>query len=271
MAEARRREPPYLLHSVDSALRLLSLVSERRSVRITEAAEFLGVVPSTAHRLLSTLRYNGFVVQEVSGGAYSPGPALAEVALGTLGGVDVRQAARPVLEEIKDKVQETVNLVVLERNRIRFIESLEGPQSLRVGSRLGFTLPAQCTSVGKALLALLSADELERRFPDHQLERLSPRSIRTWEGLLKELAEVRRRGYGINCEEGDVGIAGLGAAIRHVGGGPLAGVAIGIPVSRFTSRKTVSDLAAVLLEGVDTIEQRLRAGSGPGRPVVSPI
>jgi len=49
-------------------LRLLLLLSERRRVRVSDAAEYLGVARSTRHRLLSALHYRDLAVQDAHQG-----------------------------------------------------------------------------------------------------------------------------------------------------------------------------------------------------------
>ncbi|HUZ19157.1 MAG TPA: IclR family transcriptional regulator [Acidimicrobiales bacterium] len=253
-------EPAYLIRSADHVLKLLRLVAERGALRVAEAAAILGVAPSTAHRLLGTLRHEGFVVQDRRGAAYLPGPGLSELAMSTFRGIDIRLTARPVLERLVERLQETVSLLVLEDNRVRFIDSIEGPRSVRVTSRLGVVMPAHCTSGGKSMLAALSPEELTRRYPHHRLEVLSSHSISTWERLEADLTEVRIRRYGLNFEEGDAGIGGIGACVHDPSGGPLAAIAIACPISRFRNSKDASAIAPPLLEAVETIERFLRTG-----------
>lgn len=249
--------PAYLIQSADHALRLLRLVVERKALRVAEAASVLGVAPSTAHRLLGTLRHEGFVVQDRRGAAYVPGPTLNELAMTTLRGADIRLTARPIIERLAEELQETVSLLVLEMNKVRFIDSIEGPRSVRVTNRLGVVMPAHCTSGGKAMLALLPGDELVRRYPSSVLEVLSDRSIATSEALEHELVDVRRRGYGVNLQEGDSGIGGIGACIRDGAGGPLAAIAVACPTSRLHSMKAAGALAGPVLGAVAAVERFL--------------
>src|SRR6187551_3086976 len=114
--------PTDRLTSVDNALWLLQLVAERQALRVAEAAELLGVARSTAHRLLNALRRRGFVMQDRPNGAYRPGPALNEIGLAAINRIDIRRVARPVLEELRDRTQETASLAVLEGTTIRFVD-----------------------------------------------------------------------------------------------------------------------------------------------------
>jgi len=254
--------PSYLLGSVDNCLRLLVLVVERGRVRVAEAAEDLGVVPSTAHRLLATLRHNGFVVQDHRGGAYSPGPRLTELGLAALGGMSITAAARPVLERLREELEETVSLVVLNGARACFLDSVEGTRPVRVSSRTGLVLPAHCASAGKALLAALSPEDLARRYPDRRLDYRTTRSINSWEQLEQELEEVRRTGWATNFEEGDTGISAVAACIHDTGGTAIAALAIAAPSFRISGRVEAERFAPVLLGAVAEIEQYLHKSSG---------
>ena len=252
-------EPPYVVQSADHVLSLLSTLVERGSLRVTEAAELLGVVPSTAHRLLATLCHQSFAVQERRGGSYLPGPAVS--ALTALRGerVDLRSMARPVLERLREQTQETVSLVALDGTAVHYVESIDGPQPLRVASRLGLSRPAHCSSGGKALLSLLDREELLARYPTSRLIRRSANSIATRKGLEAALAEVRARGYATNFDEGDTGIGGVGVAIPDHEGRPLVAIAVGVPIARLATTAQAAALAGRIRAAAEELGQVLAA------------
>jgi DNA-binding IclR family transcriptional regulator len=242
---ADRDDPaPYLLKSVDNALRLVRLMADGQPRRLGDVAAYLGVAPSTAHRLLGSLRHRGFVVQDRRD-VYRPGPALTEIAMAATAGLDIRRVARPALELLRDTVRETVSLLVLEGTNVLFIDSVEGPQSVRVGSRLGMVFPAHLTSAGKALLAAL---------PEEDVARLYPTSARIW----RELEQVRRTGFGTNFEEREVGVSAIAACLRDPAGSPLAAVAVAAPASRLPGMAEAGALAGPLFGTVASIERLLR-------------
>lgn len=256
--DTEREANGYLVHSADHVLTLLWHVVERRAVKVGEAARHLGVAPSTAHRLLNTLRHHGFVVQERRG-PYRPGPALAALAAATIADGDIRAAARPVLEQLREDLRETVSLLVLEGNQVRFVESTEGPRRLRVASRLGQLAPAHCTSGGKSMLAALPAEELDARYADREplLASLPSQPDWTWERLQTDLAATRRRGYGVNLCDGD-GISGIGACVRDPSGAPLAAVAVACPGSRLASLEEAARLAPTVQAAAAAVEAYVR-------------
>ena len=115
--------PAYPIASVNNALLLLLLFREQPRVRLTDACKYLGVAHSTAHRLLAMLAHHGFVQQEPVTRAYIAGPALVEVGLAVVGSLNVREQARPVMEELAAELGETVHLGVLEGNQVRYVDA----------------------------------------------------------------------------------------------------------------------------------------------------
>jgi DNA-binding IclR family transcriptional regulator len=243
--------PQYPIESVDNALRLIWLVSQRPSVRMTEAARHLGVASSTAHRLLAMLEFRGLVTQNPVSRAYEAGPALETIAFSALRRMEVRERARPVLERLNAESAETVHLGRLEGSLVHFIDSIESRQAVRVGSRLGRSLPAHCTSTGKAMLALLTEEQLTSLYPAEQLEQATPCSIGTRSELLRALADVRSRGYARSREESEEGVASVALALG-LDISPLMAVNISAPITRMSAR-TERDLARLLVAGVNEI------------------
>jgi DNA-binding IclR family transcriptional regulator len=240
--------------SVDNALKLLRLVAEVQGLRVIDAAQALHVAPSTAHRLLGALLRHGFVTQERNRGPYRPGPALAEIALAAIAPVDLRRVSRPLLIQLRDLVRETVNLIILQGQNILFIDSVEGPRSVRVGSRLGMVFPAHLTAGGKALLAGLPAEDVIRRFslgPDA----LAPAG---WRRLRQELDRVRQDRYATNFEEREIGVSAVAVAITDVRGAPLAALAISAPADRLCGPEHVEALLPPLRATAGVIESRLQ-------------
>jgi len=225
-----RNPPAYPVSSADNVLRLLRMLRERGELRVAEAAGTLGVAPSTAHRLLATLRQHEFAVQDRRH-VYLPGPALA--AIGTAAPrPDVRTVIHRLLCEVVQVCQETTQFMVLEGNGVRFIDGVEGTSgTLRCGTRIGVLMPAHVTSGGKALLAELPGEDLRRLYP-HGLPPWDRKSITSLPALARELAVIRRRGYAINNEESEAGIRAVGRCVLDRDGRAIGAVVIAVPSAR---------------------------------------
>jgi IclR family acetate operon transcriptional repressor len=236
--------PRYPIASVDNALRLLLVLRERPTIRLSEAAEQIRVANSTAHRLLAMLAHRGFVRQDQDR-AYRAGPALLDVGLAAVRHLDVRTICRPLLDELAAATGETVHCGVLDAVTIRYIDAVESTRVLRVAGRTGMALPAHCSAAGKALLARLDPDELRRRYPDARLETVTGRSIATFAALTRALGRVRRTGYAINRNESDDGVAAVAVAIDDELGRPLAAVSCAGPIARMGSAR-IAEIGALM-------------------------
>ena len=127
-----------------------------------------------------------------------------------------------------------------------FVAGYESPRSLRTGLRIGVENPAELTSPGRALLALLPPDELPRL--------LGPDAVTP--ELEQALAETRRQGYSLNIGNVEPDVTAIGAAVIDIHGRTRGALAVGGPTSRFPEnnlpwvgqavRKAAADLGAEL-------------------------
>lgn len=243
--------PDGTLGSVDNALKLLSYVLERNEVRVSDVASFLGVSKSTAHRLLATLSRRGFVTQTRSR-TYLRGRMLAN-----RGSQGSWQRTYPLinekLESLSVEVGETCSFVVLEGNGIRFVYQAKAPEP-SVTARMGILLPAHTNSGGKALLAQLSDEELADLYP-RGLPITGERGVRSLQQLRRELATVRRRGYGINVDEALRGVTAVGRQLR-VPHGEVLGAMIIAASSVHTSSGRIAQLGERLVRATAELEVR---------------
>lgn len=230
-----RAAPQYPIESVDNALKILLLLRERSEVRLTEVGHYLGVASSTAHRLLAMLQYRGFITQDGQSKVYRLGTALTAVAFAVLQRFDVRATLRPFLEQLGHELSETVHLGILDDTFVRFIDAIESPRTVRVTSRLADSMPANCTSSGKALLAQLSRDELYRLYPDEELEGLTSNSIRSRVELEIELDKVRLRGYATSAEESEVGVSSVSVVVPTGSSTGAIAMNVAVPVNRMSA------------------------------------
>lgn len=242
--------PQYPIESVDNALKVLLLLGERSELRLTDVAEYLGVASSTAHRLLTMLQYRGFMRQDRRTKAYRAGTALTGVAFSILQRFDVRETLRPYLEDLNQELAETVHLAFLDGTTVRFIDAVESPQGVRVASRLGRSMPAHCTSSGKAVLSLLPLEDVRRLYPVEDLEGLTAHSLVTRTDLEADLVRSARRGYATSNEESESGVGSVAVAFP-IGQAPMSlALNVAVPVNRL-AKADVRRVAAALRRTVE--------------------
>lgn len=237
-SDPARAEPTYPIASVGNALRLLLLFRERKAIRLSDASEYLGVANSTAHRLLAMLVHHEFVEQESGQRTYVAGPALVEIGLAAVRGMDLRTSARPILEELAARSGETALLSRLEGDSVVCLDSIESKKALRVATQAQLTLPAHCTASGKALLAVLPTEEFRRLYPARvRLPGPTVKTIRHRAGLERALEEIRQRGFATSEEESEEGLSSIAAVVRDSRGRVVAALSVSGPVSRIDARR----------------------------------
>jgi len=227
-----RQKPKYPIDSVDHALALMEMVRDYGRVRLSVAADLLGVSVSTAHRLMAMLVYRGYAVQDHAR-RYVPGPAMGLPPAGVAWTVELRRRAHPHLEALAERTGETSNLLVLAGTDVRFLASVEGERPVRVGDRQGVVLPASGASGGKALLAGMDPAEVERAYRRRAEQEGHAFDARGHARLTVELDAVRIRGYATNDEGTEEGISALGMAVRDGAGAVVAGISVAVPQQRF--------------------------------------
>jgi IclR family acetate operon transcriptional repressor len=245
--------------AVENALRLLQLYRERELLGVSETARLLRVGRSTAHRLLTTLRVHGFVVQD-SSRAYRVGPALRELGAAIAESRVARARCRVYMQALCDELGETVNLVSLRGTDAVFVDSVETRRPLRVAGREGVVLPAHAVSAGKALLAALPVDVLRELYAEEALTPLTERTLRTRTALEAQLELVRDLGYAVNIGESERGITAAACAIPGRAAGERLAIAVSAPSSRVHDE---DDLLAVA-QAVCACAERLASGLGAG-------
>jgi IclR family transcriptional regulator, acetate operon repressor len=262
----QNRKPTYSLESVDNALHLVQMLRDEGRLRLKDAAQLLGIAPSTAHRLLAMLVYRGFAVQDESR-IYLPGPSLGVPPVSVGWTSQLRRLAQPHLELLLSRLGETCNLMIRVGTSVRFLHTIESSEFLRVGDRQGSVLPARHASGGKAMLAELDTAHLARLY-QAQGSAFSADliSAHEFDSLVEELVRVRDQGYAVNSEETEEGLVAVGCVLTNRAGIAVGAFSVAAPAVR--SRALLSDESiGMILATRASIEHEIADLSvdGPGR------
>jgi IclR family acetate operon transcriptional repressor len=220
------------MQNVLNALRVLEEVAVRQPVGVSELARILELPKSSVQRALRTLHTAGWirpVGNELTRWALTT--RALHVGRHAAGELSLRDAAIPVMEELRRRTEETIHLMVPEGDKVVLIERLETPKPVRIIIPLGGSAPIHASSNGKAVLAGSPPEEVERLLAEG-LPRYTDTTIVDRERLLAELAETKARGYATNKGEWRSDIAAVAAAVIGDGGRPIASLSISTPTSR---------------------------------------
>ncbi|MGC9491048.1 MAG: IclR family transcriptional regulator [Thermovirgaceae bacterium] len=222
-----------LVQSVARTLDILELLHRHQELNITKISHTLNLDKSTVHRLLSTLRQKGYVKQDPQSQMYSATLKLFEMGLYSLDRKGVIRKARPHLENLAQKVKETVNLAVLDGQNIVYVDKIESTEIIRADLGIGRSCPAYATSLGKAILAHLAEKRVLQLFQNAGFTPLAPNTVKNFDELLAQLHQVRRQGYAVDDEELIEGLACTGAPILDYTGQPVAAISAAYPRYRY--------------------------------------
>ena len=227
-----------MLSSVKNALRVLEYLVKNGEGGVSEMGRSLELSPGTVHRLVSTLVESGFADQNAENRKYMPGTRILELANAMRSRIEFLDLAHGHLERLMERAGETVNLAVLRRSDVVYVDRVVSNQTLAVEVRIGSHVPAYCTALGKALLAFGGREAL-----DGYLERLD--EILQDEGHYKpnaaelktELAKVKTQGYAEDNREFSPDIMCVAAPILNSRGRAIAAVSLSGPATRFGARR----------------------------------
>ncbi|MEV0639871.1 IclR family transcriptional regulator [Streptomyces sp. NPDC050619] len=244
MAKSMKNPPTYGVASVDHALQLAVILQVEGSLTVSEAARRISVARSSAHRLLSTLVYRDFAVQNEDR-SYGVGPVL-EIADKAQSNVSaIRAAALGPLRTLVDTLDETANLCIRTGRTVRFIASIECAQALRVGNREGMVFPAHQVSGGMITLAALSEEELAALYATAPTDASEQRPDLS--KLCSDLRAVRRSGVAVNLERSERGVVAVGRGVRDAGGDTVAALSVSMPSVRYAPERVKEIVEALTL------------------------
>lgn len=255
--------------SLDRGLQLLQVLRDYGDLRVVDAASLLGVSRSSAHRLLQTLVYRGFAMQD-EGHVYYPGTALDASPARRAWIREFQQISEPHLQVLSRRSGESVNLMIRVGANVRFLQTVRANSASSTNDRAGIVMPAALNSGGKALLAEIPEDLLAQLYLESSG---GENPFRLDEGryqqLKRDLTGVRRRGFAVNFEETERGVAAMGVAIHDGAGQGVGAISVSTLASKFGAQMK-SSLVGLVLAARDEIEHDLAATDlGENRDILS--
>ena len=244
--------------SVDRALQLLVLIAGAgRPLRFAELQRLTDVPKGSLHSLLTSLTVNGFLKSSAAG--FTVGIAAFEVGTAVPVLSSMKAVADSTLEQLRQITQESCNFGTLEGGDVLYLNGRDANHDLRTVVRIGERKRAYGTGLGKAMLALLSDEEIVALYDEEQLVRMTRRTLGTRSELLEDLAVCRARDYALEQEESTPGVGCIGMATRAPDGRPY-GISITAPVHR-VAMKELKEMQPLLAEAVNDIEKAMAVSS----------
>lgn len=192
---------------------LEAVAQEPEGLSNADISRKLQIPKSSASYILRTLEKQAYLNRDPETGRYRVGLKILSLSRGALSGIDVREVALPIMRHLMEKTTLTCHLAILDGPDAVYIEKVEPTGFLRVDTWVGRRMKVHATSVGKALVAHIPQERLEKMIAEAGMEKRTPKTITTMPRLLKELEKIRTQGYAIDDEENNMGARCLGAPV----------------------------------------------------------
>lgn len=214
---------------------LRALGESVQPMTLSDLARRLDLPRSTIHRLITALEAENLVGRVGERDGYRLGMGL--LPLGQSARRWLGQELRPKLLNLSRQLNETVDLAVLEGDKVVFVEQVVAQNRLQVVSGVGMGFPLYCTANGKALLADLPEEQVTAHLPG-RLTAFTPTTLTTRDALYRELDDIRAAGVAFDREEYTPGICAAGVVIHDALRGTLA-LSVPVPAQRFYGQEEV--------------------------------
>ncbi|NLX92167.1 MAG: IclR family transcriptional regulator [Firmicutes bacterium] len=249
------------VQSLERALNILEVMArEGAPISVTELAEKVNLKISTVHRLLSTLSFRGYVEQDPEDNKYKLGLKLLEIGNSVLNhSSDIRTIARPYLEELVEKCNETANLAILDETDVVYIDQVESKNLIivRMFAQVGNRGPVHCTASGKALLAFYPEAKIDEIIEKLEMVKYTNETITDRNHLKKELQRIRQDGYALDWGEREEHVRCIAAPIFNFEGKVIASISISGPSTRITTYYMKNELVDLIMSTAANISQKM--------------
>ncbi|ASW09921.1 IclR family transcriptional regulator [Rhizobium sp. 11515TR] len=254
--------------AVDRAVAILAaLGSAGGPSSLSQIARKVGLSQPTTSRYLSSLVGHGYLERDESG-LYVLGIGLYLLGQKALQHRDVRNLARPQLELLHQRYNETVSLALWVHNELVVIDCIEATQALKQGATVGLPNPWHASSLGKSILAWLDETTLDILLPK-TLDTFTKNTLSTKPLLEAQFQAIRSRGFAVDDEESSLGGRCIGAPVFNASGRPMAAISISGPISRIVSDE-VASIGNVVAASANEISRALGYQKPlPLRPVMA--
>ncbi|MGA9875635.1 MAG: IclR family transcriptional regulator [Solirubrobacteraceae bacterium] len=247
--------------SLERGLAILGCFTPQRPVLgIADIADDLGMSRSTTHRYVITLVALGFLEQGASR-KYRLGLRVTALGMSALNSTGLREHAHPYLEELRQRTSYTVSLAVLDGPEILYVDRARSfrreQREIDLDLRVGSSLPAYCTSMGKVLLANLPKAEQRDLIGDMTFERRGPNSITSKKMLQKELDYVLEEGMAVNDQELAPGLIAMAVPVHQEDRSVVAALNMAAHTSMLSLEEMLGQLLPHLVATADRISARL--------------
>lgn len=201
--------------AAETAFAIVETIDELDGAGVSEVADHLSIAKSTAHKHLTTLEENEYLVRD--DGTYRLSLKHLKFGRHAIDNVAIAQTAQPVIEHLATETGEAVWVAIEEHGRAVYVNKALGERAVPSRGSIGNRIHLHSAAIGKAMLAHLPRDRVEEILERHGLPELTEDTITDRGHLFEELEAVQDRGVAFNDGESLEGLRAVATPIQHDG------------------------------------------------------
>lgn len=252
------------IKSLDRAMAVFEYLSDSQGMPLTMLADETEQSPATVYRILVTLEGRGLVEFDHEEQLWYIGPRAFVIGARFLRRTSLVDRARPIMRRLMEATGETANLGIEKEGKVLFLSQVETHASIRAFFPPGTLSAMHASGIGKALLAHMHSDQLDRFLAATDLQAFTEHSITGRAELLDNLRVIRERGYSVDNEEKNDGMRCIAAPVFDTNQEAVAGISVSGPTSR-VSQAAIQRLSRPVIEAAHDLT--LAIGGRPIQPL----
>ena len=222
---------------------------------------------SSLHHHIKTLSELGYLKQDLESRKYDIGLKLVRVGQSYLQRMDVRERGHAPLEQLSRELNQTVHMLLLDGHKIVYVDKIEqqyNPGALRCSSFVGMHADIHSTASGKMLLSQLDETAQTRVLEQISFSPTTPYTITNLDSFKAELAQTKKRGYGLEVQENSIGLQCVAVPILNLNGECIAAISVSSQVALVDQETLEGPIVCKLLEA----GQKISAEMGHNGPYI---
>ena len=240
------------IRSLTRALDLLELLAlHARGLRLVDISKVTNVPTSTAHRLLTTLEERNFVHFDKDSRCWNVGSRCLAVGAAFARSRNLVSIATPVMRQLHDQSQQTINLARTDQRKMTLVAQLPGQHAPTGLSLLGLQSELNATALGQSVMAALPVSELARA-----LQEIQPDVARERELLANAISETRIRRFAVDDDKNAMGLRCVAAPIFDEFSFPIAALSI-VGSTQHMKTTQLGDIGRTMLGAAAQITQAI--------------
>lgn len=251
------------IKSLDRAMEVFEYLSQAQGKPLTMLADELGQSPATVYRILVTLEGHRLVEFDHEEQVWHIGTGAFVIGGRYLRRTSLVDRARPIMRKLMETTGETANLGIEREAAVLFLSQVETHANIRAFFPPGTLSPMHASGIGKALLAHMDQDRLDRLLAKTKLQAFTEHSITDRSALKEDLSTIRARGFSVDNEEKNLGMRCIAAPVFDVNREAVAGISVSGPTTR-VDKAQIERLSGAVIAAAHQLT--LAIGGGAAEP-----